>query len=271
MGSEDVLYRKEDGIGIITLNRPEKMNSVTLEMFSQIRALCNEIKTDNEVRAVILTGNGLAFSAGTDLSGRASDGDGASKRKEAPTDRILLTPSAFDRYSLWDFTAIPKPTICAINGVAVGIASEWPLHCDFRIAAESARWGQVFVMRGWVPDTGAGTYLLPRIVGLSKALELVFSARIIDAQEMLSIGLVSRVVADDQLMVAAMAMAKTVTRGAPLAVKMTKELMYRGLERGIEEHLYATSSAFSALSGTEDNKEGIKAFIEKREPHWQGR
>ena len=153
----------------------------------------------------------------------------------------------------------------------VGVGAEYTLHCDIRIAAESARWGQVFVLRGWVPDTGAGTYLLSRIVGLSNALDLVCSGDIINAQEMLRIGLVSKVVPNDQLMLVAMEVAKRFMRGSPLAIRNAKELIYRSLERNIEEHLQASSATFSMLTQSEDHAEGVKAFMEKREPRWKGK
>ena len=202
MSGEHVLYEKKDGVGIITLNRPGKLNTITHPMLRRLGELIEEIKKDDSVRVMILTGKGRAFSAGTDISGEVPI------MSEIEIQVMKQKDSTEYRQSLWYFNSIPKPTICAINGAAVGIASEFALHCDIRIAAESARFGQVFVLRGMTPDLGAGTYLLPRIVGLSKACELVFSGEIIDAQEMLRIGLVSQVVPDDQLMTAAMAMAK---------------------------------------------------------------
>lgn len=276
MATEHVLYQKDNGVGIITLNRPEKLNALHWGMNQAIAEYCNEIKQDDEVKVVILTGKGRAFCAGTDLRAEGSTGI-AENQGNVPTAaardvaRYASRPNALDRLISWGMTSIPKPTICAMNGVAVGLGSELTLHCDIRIAAESARWGQVFVLRGWVPDTGAGTYLLPRIVGLSKALELVCSGRIIDAQEMLRIGLVEQVVPDDQLMDKALEMAANLTKGAPLAVRMAKELIYRSLERNIEEHLMANGSAFRMLSASEDHAEGVKAFLEKREPRWKGR
>ena len=268
MSEEHVLYEKRDGIGVVTLNRPEKLNALTWEMNNRVRAIVDEMKRDDEVRVAILTGKGRAFSSGTDISGRADPGP---SRAQRAVDTAASKPSTFDRAVPWGFTNLPKPTICAINGVAVGLGSELTLHCDIRIAAESARWGQVFVLRGWVPDTGAGTYLLSRVVGLSKACELVFSGEIVDAQEMLRIGLVSEVVPNDQLMPAAMDMARRLKRGAPLAVKMAKELIYRALERNMEEHAQANSAAFGMLTNTEDHEEGVRSFLEKREPEWKGR
>lgn len=265
MSQEYVLYEKKDGVGIITLNRPEKLNAITHGMLRRLGELIEEIKRDDEVRVMILTGMGKAFSAGTDISGDVP------VMSQLEIEVMKRKDSTEYRQSIWYFNSIPKPTICAINGAAVGIASEFALHCDIRIAAESARFGQVFVLRGMTPDTGAGTYLLPRIVGLSKACELVFSGEIIDAQEMLRIGLVSKVVPDKQLMPEAMEMAKKMQRGAPLAVQMAKQLMYMGLERSLEAHWEATRYAFQLSCKTEDFTEGIKSFFEKRAPQWKGK
>ena len=265
MAQENVLYEKKDGVGIVTLNRPERLNAITHDMLRRMMELIEEIKKDDEVRVMILTGTGRAFSAGTDISGDVPI------MSQLEIETMKRKDSTEYRQSLWYFNSIPKPTICAMNGAAVGIASEFALDCDIRIAAESARFGQVFVLRGMTPDTGAGTYLLPRIVGLSKACELVFSGEIIDAQEMLKIGLVSKVVPDKELMPAAMEMAKKMQRGAPFAVQMTKQLMYMGLERSLEAHWEATRYAFQLSCKTEDFTEGIKSFFEKRPPKWKGK
>jgi enoyl-CoA hydratase/carnithine racemase len=265
MAKQDVLYTKEDSIGIITLNRAEKLNTLTHEMLFRINSIIEDIKKDDKVRAVILTGNGNAFSAGTDISGEVP------QTAEVEINLMKEKTSTEYRQSIWFFNSIPKPVICAINGAAVGIAAEFSLHCDIRIAAESARWGQVFVLRGMTPDTGAGTYLLPRIVGLSKACELVFSGDIIDAQEMLRIGLVSKVVPDAELMPTAREMAKKLTRGAPLAVQMAKQLMYTGLAHTMEAHQEVARYCFQLSCKTEDVQEGILSFFEKREPRWKGK
>jgi enoyl-CoA hydratase/carnithine racemase len=265
MAEQDLLYRREDSMGIVTLNRPEKLNAITHPMLQRLHSIIEEIRRDDNVRVVILTGTGRVFCAGTDITGEvpiSAEVEILSMKERSSTEY---------RYSQWYFNSLPKPVICAINGATVGIGAEFSLHCDIRIAAESARWGQVFVLRGMVPDTGAGTYLLPRIVGLSKACELVFSGEIINAQEMLRIGLVSSVVPDDRLMMAAKEMAKKLMRGAPLAVQMSKQLMYLGLERSIEAHQEAARYCFRLSTQTEDFREGIKSFFEKREPRWVGK
>lgn len=215
MAEEEVVYSKEDGIGIITLNRPEKLNALAFEQQQRLGSLVEEVKRDEDVRVVILTGAGRAFCAGADISGGdlPSVKQAGSFRDRGINDAKKRT-STYDPGTLWSINSIAKPTICAINGAAVGMGAEYTLLCDIRIASETARWGQVFVLRGVVPDHGAGTYLLPRIVGLSKACELVFSGKIIDAEEMLRIGLVNEVVPPDQLMPAAMAMANELKKGS---------------------------------------------------------
>jgi enoyl-CoA hydratase/carnithine racemase len=274
MADEHVLFRNEGGIGIITLNRPEKLNACTFDMYRRMGELFDQCKKDDSVRAVIFTGNGRAFCAGADLSGPESglkNPTESQDKVEASKRTVRLKESTLDHIAPWGLLNIPKPTIAAINGAAVGVGAEYCLHCDIRIAGDAARWGQVFALRGWVPDTGAGTYLLPKIVGMSKAMELLFSGEILDAQEMLRIGLVTKVVPNDQLMNAAMEMAKKVTRGAPLAIHMDKELVYRSWERTIDEHSAANGAAFSMLNATEDHVEGVKSFLEKRPPVWKNR
>jgi enoyl-CoA hydratase/carnithine racemase len=266
MTEQHVLYEKENGIAKVILNRPEKLNAITHPMLRRLTSIIEEIKRDDTVRVVIVTGNGRAFSAGTDISGETP----RSIQEEIEMMKERVSSTEYRRY-LWFFNNITRPVICAINGAAVGIGAELTLHCDIRIAAESARFGQVFVLRGMTPDTGAGTYLLPRIVGLSKACELVFSGEIIDAQEMLRIGLVSKVVPDKELMPAAMEMAQKMMRGAPLAVQMCKQMMYMGLDRTIEAHMEDTHYRFQLSTKTEDFREGIKSFFEKRKPIWKSR
>jgi enoyl-CoA hydratase/carnithine racemase len=265
MAKTDVLYEKQDHIGIITLNRPDKMNAMTHEMFDLFENITAEIRKDDDVRAVILTGKGRCFCAGTDLSGDVPQPFETELRYMKSKEKTTST------FNMWFFASIPKPVICAINGPAVGAGSEYPLQCDIRIAGQSAKWGEIFVRRGLIPDTGAGTYILPHIVGFSKACELCMSGEIIDANEMLRIGLVHQVVPDDQLMSTAMELAKKFLKAAPLAVRMTKQLLYLGLERTIEHHSEATRYCFHLATQTEDMVEGIKSFLEKRDPVWKNK
>jgi len=271
MAEKDILYNKEDGIGIITLNRPERMNAVTQEMLTDLHNKAADIIEDDEVRAMIITGAGRAFCAGTDVSslGRSEqETDVARQRRERETSRASLPESPLPR---WTFARIPKPTIAAVNGAAVGMGAEWVAQCDIRIASENARFGWVFSMRGLTPDTGAGPYLLPYIVGLSKALELMYSGEIIDAREAERIGLVTKVVPPEELMTAAKEMAVRVSQGAPLALKGVKELTYGSMEWPPSVHQRETGVRFRQTNASEDCKEGIRSFLEKRPPLWKGR
>lgn len=151
MADQDIIYSKEDGMAIVTLNRPQKLNAITHPMHQRLHSIIEEIRRDDSVRVAILTGTGRAFCAGTDITGEVPIS------AEVEILNMKERSSTEYRDSQWYFNSLPKPMICAINGVAVGIGAEFSLHCDIRIAAESARWGQVFVLRGMVPDTGAGT------------------------------------------------------------------------------------------------------------------
>jgi len=269
MEEQKILYTREDGIGIITFNRPERMNAITDDMLADMTNILNGVILDNEVRALIITGNGRAFCGGTDVStGLARDQVQAAAERAKRVKKVDLPESPLPR---WTFTRIPKPTIAAVNGAAVGMGAEWTAQCDIRIASENARFGWVFPLRGITPDTGAGPYLLPEIVGMSKALELMYSGEIIDAREAERIGLVSMVVPPEQLMPAAKEMAAKVTRGAPLAIKGIKELTYGALEWPPSVHQVENSKRFREATQSEDCKEGIQSFIEKRPPVWKGR
>jgi len=264
VADEEVLYTKEKDIAVITINRPDRMNAVSWAMQDLINSALDEARRDDEVRALILTGAGRAFCAGTDLSGgmALSAEGGSAQHGPATTDA---------RRSGWIFTNLAKPTVAAVNGAAVGMGAEFTIQCDVRVASERARFGWIFPQRGIVPDTGAGTYLLPRIVGISHAAELLFSGEIIDAQEALRIGLVSKVVPHEELMDAAMAMATRLSRGAPLAIRWAKQLMYRGFERDVETHQEFNRQLLAQCFTTEDHKEGVQAFLEKREARFKGR
>ena len=269
MAEEHILYDKEEGIGIITLNRPDRMNAVTDDMQLALRSIVADIILDDEVRAAIITGNGRAFCGGTDVSGLGRSEEAFAERDRRMQAQTISLPES--SLPPWTFSRIPKPTIAAVNGAAVGMGAEWTIQCDVRIASENARFGWVFSIRGLVPDTGAGPYLLPYVVGMSKAMELMYSGEIIDAPEAERIGLVTKVVPPEQLMPEAKEMALKLTRGAPLALKGIKELAYGSLEWPLSTHRVETSERFRSLSQTEDCKEGVRSFVEKRPPVWKGR
>ncbi|MEE8325760.1 MAG: enoyl-CoA hydratase-related protein [candidate division NC10 bacterium] len=231
--------------------------------------MLNEATVDDEVRAVILTGNGRAFCAGTDVNvGIARDQTAVRETKQREAKQFDLPPTSLPG---WSFTRIPKPTIAAVNGATVGIGAEWTAQCDFRIASEKARFGWVFPLRGLCPDTGSGLYMLPQIVGMSNAMELLYTGEIIDARKAKEIGLVSAVVPPEELITAAKEMAARLTRGAPLALKKIKELAYGSFEWTFGTHQAENSQRFNEASMSEDAKEGVSSFLEKRPPVWKNK
>ena len=269
MDNREILYGKSEGIGTITLNRPEKMNSITDDMLVDLANILTDVTLDDEVRVLIVTGNGRAFCGGTDLSsGLARDQVEAGKEREARIKKVDLPENLLPH---WTFTRVPKPTIAAVNGAAVGMGAEWTIQCDFRIASEKARFGWVGSLRGITPDTGAGPYLLPHLVGLSNALELMYSGEIIDARKAERIGLVSKVVPPEQLLDVARSLAIKISRGAPLAVKGIKSLTYGALERHYQEYFTENIDRLNETTTSKDAEEGVASFFEKRPPVWKGR
>ncbi len=261
MDLEYTLFEKKDGVAIITLNRPDRMNALMTEMSSEMVKCLEDAAADDEVRVAVLTGAGRAFCAGADISklaGRAG-GDGKAQREQI---------GLLGEYAL-DLAAFEKPLIAAVNGVAAGGGVSLALACDICIASENARFIQVFVRRGVTPDLG-GSYYLARRVGLAKACELVFTAEPIDAREAERLGLVNKVVAHDQLMPATLELAGKIAMGAPLALTVAKRAIYRGAVSDLRSALEFESYTQKLLFQTEDFKEGVRAFMEKREPRFTG-
>ena len=261
----DVEYTIDGTTAVLRFNRPDRMNAITYEMLEDIERIAREANVDDRVRAVVVTGAGRAFSAGTDLQ-QLSAAPPARGRAES-----YAAAYDDDRPAPWTFPSIRKPVIAAINGAAVGLGAEFTLQCDLRIAAESARIGWVFVHRGLVPDTAAGTWLLSRIVGLQEAARLLFSGEIITSSRAKEIGYVLDVVPDAELMDRAMALATSVSQGSPLSAAEIKRLLYRGLTRDPMEHLKDSTATITRMFASADFKEGVAAFLEKRQPKWVGK
>ncbi|MDZ7726744.1 MAG: enoyl-CoA hydratase/isomerase family protein [Dehalococcoidia bacterium] len=255
----------EGNIGLMRFNRPDKMNAITYEMLATIDDSIRQAETDDRVTAILLTGEGRAFSAGTDLQQLSEQSPTTARGENNARTYDENTPAP------WTFASTRKPTVCAINGVAVGLGAEFTNQCDIRIAGESARIGWVFVHRGLVPDTGAGTWLLSRIVGLQNAAYLMYSGEIISAQKAKDLGYVLDVVPDADLREKAMELTSQVSKGSPLATGEVKRLLYQGLTRDANDHLKDNRPTLNRMFESEDFKEGVQSFLEKREPAWKGR
>ena len=265
----EVLYAVEDGIATLTLNRPERMNAISRPMLTQLSTLLLRADADPDVRVVILTGTGRAFCAGLDLarSTSATPNNGQMVSADASAPVSVTLPKNAPPNVLYQ---MDKPTICALNGGAAGYGMDTALGCDVRIMAESSKLAPAFVKRGIVPESG-GTWYLPRLLGWSKAAEIIFSGRTLLPTECLALGLTSYVVKDAELMPRARALATEIASNAPLAVQSAKRLMRMGLEQTFNDHVHHVYLQFLNLMQTADAREGMVSFMEKRAPQFKGR
>jgi len=262
----DLLYDIAGHVATITLNRPERLNAISGGMLASFSEALREADHDRNVRAIILTGAGKGFCSGLDLKEQGANAN------ENSINGAGALPAKFD---LADSPPIvlhqtDKPVICALNGAAAGYGLDLALGCDIRIASEQAKLAAVFTKRGVLPESG-GTWLLPRLVGWSKAAEIAFTGRVLGAEEALALGLVSRVVPHASLMEEAGALAEEIAANAPLAVQATKRMMRLSLEETFEANVHHVYLQLLPLFRSKDFAEGVQAFIERREPRFEGR
>jgi len=251
-----VLRERQDKILILTINRPEALNAFDLETFREFAQALAEFRDDPSLWVAIITGAGTrAFCIGADL------------RKLIPA---LMEGESSLPPSIMRGLEIPKPLIAAINGMALGGGLEVALACDIRIASENASFGLPEVRWGLMPGWG-GTQRLPRMIPWAKAAEMIFLGERIDAQEAYRIGLVNKVVPQEELMPTALEWARKICENGPLGVRAAKEAMLRGLEMPLSDGLRLEELLFKYLLGTEDAREGVRAFAEKRKPQYRGK
>lgn len=264
MAYQDIRVEQRDAVAIVTLHRPERMNAMGGTLVEESIAALTSFQHDPDVRAVIITGAGeRAFCAGADVQNLQ---DGAEEATAMERRRYVQSAQQMTLA----LHQLEKPVIAAVNGVAAGGGCDIALACDIRIASERARFGEVFARIGLFPGTG-GTYLLPRIVGIAKALELIWTGDMIDAKEAERIGLVSRVVPPEDLMAASLAFAHRLAQGPPLAISLAKSAVYKGLDLDIHSAFEYAATAESITLTSEDHREGVQAFRDKRSPQFHGR
>ncbi len=262
--SPEVLYAVKGHTATITLNRPERMNTISGAMLGELCKRLLEAEADRNVRVVILTGTGRAFCAGLNLEEATKPGEGiAAGAGQSVTLDLRNTPPTI-------LFNMDKPVICALNGSAAGYGMDTALGCDIRLMAESAKLAAAFCKRGVLPESG-GTWFLPRLLGWSKAAELIFTGRTLSAAQSKELGLVSEVVPDAQLMERAEALANEIAANAPLAVQASKRMMRMGLDESFNDHVHHVFLQLLPLFKSKDAAEGMRAFMEKRAPKFEGR
>lgn len=260
---ENIILKSEEGIATIMLNRPDKRNAVNLKMLEELVDVTSDVGSDPTVKVVIVTGAGKAFMAGGDIDELISSTIG--------TDPLEMRNSVQRAGQIaLNLRGMAKPVIAAVNGPAVGGGCSLALTCDIIVASEQARFSVPFVNIGLHPDGGL-IYFLPRLVGIAKACEMVFTGKVIDAQEAERIGLVNRVVPAELLESTTKELALSLARGPSVAIGLAKMSLHRGLSMDLASALEVEATAQIICSSTEDVKEGIRAFREKRKPMFEGK
>jgi enoyl-CoA hydratase len=257
---ENLLFEKQGNIAVVTVNRPKALNALNAATLQELADMFDELAKDETVYAVVLTGAGeKAFVAGADIS-FMKDLTAVEAREFA-----LLGQAAFNKIE-----NLPQPVIAAVNGFALGGGCELAMSCDIRLASENAKFGQPEVNLG-VPPGFAGTQRLPRLVGKGVAKELLYTADMIDAAEAHRIGLVNKVYVADELMAAAMKMAGKIAAKGQIAIRLTKSAVNQGLEMDLARGMAYEAEVFGLVFSTEDQKEGMTAFLEKRKAEFKGK
>lgn len=257
MSSDKVIFKKQENIAILSINRPEALNALNTDVLEALDLAIDKVEKDEDIHVIVLTGEGKAFVAGADI-GEMKDLDPVKAREFA--DKGL---NLFRKIELME-----KPVIAAVNGFALGGGCELSMCCDIRIASDKAKFGQPEVGLGITPGFG-GTQRLSRLVGIGRAKELIFTTDIIKAEEAYRIGLVNKVVPGEELMDATIEMAKNIASKGQLAVRYAKDAINKGSEVDLDTAMSIEKDLFALCFASEDQKEGMAAFLEKRKPNYK--
>lgn len=266
MDYKTIIYKVDGHIATITLNRPDRLNAYNNDLLRELMDAIDAVRKDDEVRVLVLTGAGKGFCAGGDIQVGGIQSELVAVSPEERRQEI--------RHGLQDITRrlhhLEIPTIAMVNGAAAGVGFDWALACDIRIGSENTRMSVAFTKIGVTPGTG-GAWLLPRVVGIPKAAELIFTSDILDAAEAGRIGLLNKVVPAGELEKETMALARRIAENPPVALRMAKMQLYRGLGMDLDTALEVIAACQGVAMSTEDHKEGVMAFRQKRKPIFRGR
>ena len=264
MGYDHLRIDRDDQIAVVTLRRPEKLNAIDRHLHAEMMAACVELRDDDSVRAVIFTGEGRGFCSGADLTGTRPNEEHASRGER------LDEYNWVGRQALMVYRDLNKPTIAAVNGVAAGAGMGLALACDMRVGCENTRFKTMFIERSLSPDSGL-SYFLPRIVGASRAFDLVFTSRAVDAEESYRLGLLDRLTTAENLLADAKELARQIASWPPIAMQMSKRALQRSLDTTLEDQLqYETHSIVFARRAPHDVAEAAASFRERRPPVFTG-
>jgi enoyl-CoA hydratase/carnithine racemase len=267
MEYQDITVTVQDGIATVTLNRPQKLNAYTILMGNELTHAYETLSKREDVRVVVMTGAGRGFCSGADVGAVFQKDITERNKSETPRGSAVVHPRNGLHYALYNCS---KPTIAAINGPAVGIGLTLTLLQDIRIMAEEASMGAIFARMGLMPELGS-TFMLPRLVGLAKALELTYTAKVLKAEEALDIGLVNQIVPGEALMTTVREMAAQISALPPLALAVAKRALYQGAENDFDAAVQTETFGLEYLYKTQDHKEAVAAFLEKRPAKFQGK
>lgn len=270
MDLETIILNKESHVATITMNRPEVLNALNDKLIEELGAAMRDVEEDDEVRVMVLTGAGRGFCAGQDVRALPGGGGEPLLRWEEPPEEARRGTLAILHNLTGYLRKISKPTIAMVNGAAAGAGFGLALSCDMRVGSEKARFILASDRLGLIPPLGL-TWLLPRILGYSKAAEITFTGRPIEAEEAERLGMLNKLVSAPELKKETMALAEQIAKGPPISIKLSKQLLYYELHKDLEAHLDMTAAYQTMCHCSEDHREGVAAWREKREPRFQGR